>query len=164
MPPLCGLFSLKSRFYYHEWSCYCISKSEISSLLLLGLLTLLIMSSVAPTFLLLWKLFALISPWLLSYNLWGLYWVVTVLPFRNFSFSPLLKCCSMTKSLLVVLMVGVAVCRRYSVPVLTSHSLTFKPISAKINLPPSAGIRFHIPAFIYISFIKRVKPKSVIWR
>ena len=43
---------------------------------------------------------------------------------------------------------------------LTSHSLMFNPACAKRKLPSSSGIRFHVPVVIYISFVKRVKPKS----
>ena len=44
---------------------------------------------------------------------------------------------------------------------LTSRYLTFNPASKKRTLLSSAGIRFNIPVFIYISLVKRVKPKSV---
>ena len=43
---------------------------------------------------------------------------------------------------------------------LPSRYLTFNSASAKYKLLPFSGIRFNVPLFTYIYFIKRVKPKS----
>ena len=43
---------------------------------------------------------------------------------------------------------------------LTSYYVMFNPTCLKPNLLMPAGIRFHIPVFIYIYFVKIVKPKS----
>ena len=43
---------------------------------------------------------------------------------------------------------------------LNSHSLTFIPASEKRKLLPFPGIRFNVPVFIYIYFIRRFEPKS----
>ena len=45
----------------------------------------------------------------------------------------------------------------YQLP--TLHLLIFNFTYAKRNLPLSASIRFHVPVFIYIFLVKRVKTK-----
>ena len=45
---------------------------------------------------------------------------------------------------------------------LTLHSLMFKPTSKKFKFLSYSGIRFYVPIFLYISFVKRVKLKSAV--